>query len=80
MSHIFDNPFIVFAASMAAQYVAAYCGYLLHSRKRVIETVGQGDLDTIHAAALTLLGLIIGHLLHGRWAVRSTQELRGKRG
>ena len=60
MSGVFDRPLIVFAASIVVQCLAAYCGYLLRPRERSTGTAPAGDLDTIHAAALTLLGLIIG--------------------
>jgi hypothetical protein len=76
-SSAFNNPFIVLATSIFVQCLAAYCGHLLRPRERSMETVGQGDLDTIDAAALTLLGLIIGFTFSmavGRYDQRKNYE------
>jgi hypothetical protein len=77
MSRAFNSPFIVFAASILVQCLAAYCGYLLRPRARLTGTAAPGDLDTIHAAALTLLGLIIGFTFSmavGRYDQRKNYE------
>ena len=77
MSDAFNSPFIVFAASLFVQCLAAYCGYLLRPKERSAGTAAPGDLDTIHAAALTLLGLIIGFTFSmavGRYDQRKNYE------
>jgi hypothetical protein len=77
MSGVFDRPLTVFAASIVVQCLAAYCGYLLRPRERSTGTAPAGDLDTIHAAALTLLGLIIGFTFSmavGRYDQRKNYE------
>lgn len=60
MSGVLDNPFIVFAISLAAQWLAAYVGYFLRTKAKPLGKDGQEDLTTVQAAALTLLALIIG--------------------
>lgn len=77
MSRAFNSPLLVFAASIFVQCIAAYCGYLLRPRERSAGTAAPGDLDTIHAAALTLLGLIIGFTFSmavGRYDQRKNYE------
>jgi len=77
MSGAFDRPLSVFVASIFIQCLAAYCGYLLRPRERPTGTAAPGDLDTIHAASLTLLGLIIGFTFSmavGRYDQRKNYE------
>lgn len=56
----FDNPFFVFAAALIAQWLAAYSGDLYRKKIRPLKGAERVDFDIIRAAALTLLGLIIG--------------------
>jgi len=56
----FDNPFFAFAAALIAQWLAAYAGDLYRKKVRPLKGVERVDFDIIRAAALTLLGLIIG--------------------
>ncbi len=55
-----DNPFTVFAVSLVGQWLAAYLGDFLHRRVRPISKDEREDLNTVQAAILTLLALIIG--------------------
>ena len=56
-----DNPFIVLAAVLAAQWLAAYAGDALRRKMRPFKKGGEReDFDTVRTASLTLLGLIIG--------------------
>jgi hypothetical protein len=55
-----DSPAGVFAFSLVAQWLAAYLGEFLHRRVRPIGKDEREDLDTVQAAILTLLALIIG--------------------
>ena len=57
MIQLTQNPYFVFGASFLIQTAAAYCGYVLRPKDRSGRT---GDLDATHAAALTLLALLIG--------------------
>lgn len=60
MSAYFDNPFAVFAIAFVSQVFAACLGDLLRKRAH---SFGQGerhDFNTIQAATLTLMGLVIG--------------------
>jgi hypothetical protein len=57
----FDNPFIVFAAVLAVQWLAAYAGDALRRKTRPFKKEGEReDFDIVRTASLTLLGLIIG--------------------
>ena len=60
MSGIVDNPFVVFAAFLVAQWIAAYLGDFVRSRRRPAKQDELADLDVVQTAALTLLALIIG--------------------
>ena len=60
MSGIVDNPFVVFAAFLVAQWIAAYLGDFVRSRRRPAKKDELADLDVVQTAALTLLALIIG--------------------
>src|SRR5215471_19364561 len=57
----FDSPFVVFAAVLVVQWLAAYAGDTIRKRMRPFKKEGERqDFDLVRAAALTLLGLIIG--------------------
>jgi hypothetical protein len=60
MNNFLDNPFTVFALSLVGQWLAAYLGEFLHWRVRPISKDEREDLNTVQAAILTLLALIIG--------------------
>jgi hypothetical protein len=60
MIRVIDNPYIVFALSLAVQCVAAYLGDLLRRKVRPVAREGQADFDIVLSATLTLLALIIG--------------------
>jgi hypothetical protein len=60
MSTTLDSPFIVFALSLTAQWLGAYCGDLFRRRVHRLNKNGHADFDKIQAAVLTLLALIIG--------------------
>jgi hypothetical protein len=53
------NPFVVFAVALATQWLALWAGGRLR-QVRPLEEEERADFDLIRAAALTLLGLIIG--------------------
>jgi hypothetical protein len=55
-----DNPFFIFAASLIAQWLAAYAGDYARKWARPLEVDERQDFDTVRVAALTLLGLVIG--------------------
>jgi hypothetical protein len=57
---IIDNPFVVFAIFLVAQWITAYIGDFVRSRRRPAKTDELADLDVVQTAALTLLALIIG--------------------
>src|SRR5271169_6179769 len=57
---IVDNPFIVFLVALLLQWGAAYAGDLFRSTVRPVEKIEREDFDTVLAATLTLLALIIG--------------------
>ncbi|HMF25991.1 MAG TPA: hypothetical protein VKG24_28240 [Pseudolabrys sp.] len=57
----FDSPFVVFAAVLVVQWLAAYAGDTIRKRMRPFKKEGERqDFDIVRAASLTLLGLIIG--------------------
>lgn len=60
MSPIIDNPFAVFAIALVAQWGAAFTGDFLRRRIRPLKKDERADFDTVLAASLTLLALIIG--------------------
>jgi hypothetical protein len=60
LSPIIDNPFAVFAIALVAQWGAAFTGDFLRRRIRPLKKDERADFDTVLAAALTLLALIIG--------------------
>ena len=59
MIRIFDHPFIVFLVFLFAQWCAAYFGDIFR-RRRPPRKSEREDFDTVLAATLTLLALIIG--------------------
>jgi hypothetical protein len=60
MSSVINNPIHVLALFIIVQCTAAYAGDLVRSRSRPLSEDERKDFDTIQAAALTLLALIIG--------------------
>jgi hypothetical protein len=59
MSRIADQPFLIFALALLAQTLSAWAGAWLRS-KRPFGRETHEDFGVIQAAALTLLGLIVG--------------------
>jgi hypothetical protein len=60
MSAHFDSPFAVFAIALIAQAIAAYVGDVLRKRGHSFKQGERHDFNTVQAATLTLLALIIG--------------------
>jgi hypothetical protein len=60
LSSIIDNPFAVFAIALVTQCGAAFAGDFLRRRVRPLKKDERTDFDTVLAASLTLLALIIG--------------------
>jgi hypothetical protein len=60
LNPIIDNPFAVFAIALVAQWCAAFAGDLLRRKIRPLKKDEREDFDTVLAASLTLLALIIG--------------------
>jgi hypothetical protein len=60
LNPIIDNPFAVFAIALLTQWGAAFLGDLLRRRIRPLKKDEREDFDTVLAASLTLLALIIG--------------------
>jgi hypothetical protein len=60
LNTIIDNPFAVFAIALVAQWCAAFAGDLLRRKIRPLKKDEREDFDTVLAASLTLLALIIG--------------------
>jgi len=59
--NVIDSPFVVFAAVLVLQWLAAYVGDALRRKVRPFRKEGERqDFDIIRTASLTLLGLIIG--------------------
>ncbi len=56
---LLDHPLAVFAASLAAQWLAAYVGDLIRRKVRPLKPEEREDFDVVRTASLTLLGLII---------------------
>jgi len=57
----FDSPFILFAAVLAVQWLAAFAGDAFRRKVRPFKKEGErADFDIVRTASLTLLGLIIG--------------------
>jgi hypothetical protein len=60
MSSILNSPIYVLAIALIAQSIAALIGDFLRRRGAFLNEDERKDFDTIQAAALTLLALIIG--------------------
>jgi hypothetical protein len=60
MSVHFDSPFVVFIVALIAQAVAAYVGDVLRKHRPSFRQGERHDFNTVQAATLTLLALIIG--------------------
>jgi hypothetical protein len=60
MSESSAYPLLVFAISLAAQWLAAFVGSFLRRRISPLGTAGHRDIDIILGATVTLLALIIG--------------------
>jgi hypothetical protein len=60
LNPIIDNPFAVFPIALATQWGAAFAGDMLRRRIRPLKKDEREDFDTVLAASLTLLALIIG--------------------
>jgi hypothetical protein len=60
MRQIVENPFAIFVLVVLVQCGAALIGDRLRRRVRPLKKDEQNDLDTVLAATLTLLALIIG--------------------
>jgi hypothetical protein len=60
MNRIKDFPLIVFALSLMGLWVSARIGGSIRKRQRNVEEEGREDFDSIMAAILTLLSLIVG--------------------
>src|SRR6516162_11626267 len=55
-----DSPFIVLAVALVAQWMASYIGAYLRKGGRPLKADERDDFETVRAATLTLLALIIG--------------------
>ena len=60
MSSHFDNPFTIFAVAFVAQAMAAFTGDFLRKHAHSFRQGERHDFNTVQAATLTLLALIIG--------------------
>jgi hypothetical protein len=60
MSAHFDSPLVVFAMALVAQAVAAFAGDFLRRRRQSLKQGERHDFNTVQAATLTLLALIVG--------------------
>ncbi len=60
MDTIMNRPVLVFLMTFVALWVAAHVGAVLRRKRGQMETEAREDFGVILAAALTLLGLIIG--------------------
>jgi hypothetical protein len=60
MSKMMDSPAAVFVFALIALWLAARVGLALGQRRKKMEDEERDDFDTIVAATLTLLGLIVG--------------------
>src|SRR5262245_13591700 len=56
----FASPLVIFVIAITAQWLAVYAGHLLRMKTRPLREEERADFDLVRAAALTLLGLIIG--------------------
>jgi hypothetical protein len=55
-----DNPFVVFVLALVFQGLAAFVGDFFRKRTKQFKQGERHDFDTVQAATLTLLALIIG--------------------
>jgi hypothetical protein len=72
-----DSPFIVLAVALVAQWIASYIGAYLRKGGRPLKADERDDFETVRAAALTLLALIIGFsfsMAVSRYDQRKTYE------
>ena len=60
MSSLVNSPVFVLVISLAAQCAAAYVGDYIRRRRRHLTEDERKDFETVQAAGLTLLALIIG--------------------
>ena len=60
MNRIIDSPLAIFFIALFALWGAAFIGDRLRRRVRPVKQDERDDLDTVLAATLTLLALIIG--------------------
>lgn len=77
MSSVLEYPIIVFAISLVTQWIAAYAGDYLRRRARPVRKDEREDIDSVQAAMLTLLALIIGFsfaMAITRYDLRKTYE------
>ena len=56
----FDNPIVVFSLALLAQGIAAFIGDVLRKHAHAFKQGERHDFNTVQAATLTLLALIIG--------------------
>jgi protein-S-isoprenylcysteine O-methyltransferase Ste14 len=77
MSAHLDSPFTVFAIALVAQAIAAYVGDFLRKHAQSFKQGERHDFNTVQAATLTLLALIIGFTFSmaiTRYDLRKTLE------
>lgn len=77
MGRILDIPSVVFTISLVTQWIASLTGDYLRKRGRPIRKDEREDIDTVQAAMLTLLALIIGFsfaMAVTRYDLRKTYE------
>lgn len=60
MASQLDSPFVVFGLALVAQGIAAFIGDFLRKRAQAFRQGERHDFNTVQAATLTLLALIIG--------------------
>lgn len=73
----FDNPFAVFVITLVAQMIAALLGDLLRKRAQSFKQGERHDFNTVQAATLTLMALIVGFTFSmavTRYDLRKTLE------
>jgi hypothetical protein len=72
-----DHPYVLFAVSLVSLSLAAHAGVWVNARRATLDAATREDFGTILAAALTLLGLIIGFsfsMAISRYDLRKTYE------
>jgi hypothetical protein len=77
MPDIFENPFVVFAVALIGQIIAALIGDFLRKRVQSFKQGERHDFNTVQAATLTLMALIIGFsfsMAVTRYDLRKTLE------